>query len=81
MLRNNDRIRRRVKRGEREIAADLAGVLRVVLAALEVYAQGGNAKALRAVPSPTAPPTEPPEVTEEHRQRAEAILRRAGILS
>ena len=80
MLRNDRNRRRRVKRGEREIAADLAGVLRVVLAALEAYSLGGEAKALRAVSELAAPPSEPLEVTEEHRQRAEAILRRAGVL-
>ena len=80
MLRNDRNRRRRAKRGEREIAADLASVLRVLLVALEGYAQGGEPKTLRAVPAPTALPDNPPEITEEHRQRAEAILRRAGVL-
>ena len=80
MLRDDRNRQRRAKRGEREIAADLAGVLRVLLSALEAYSHGGELKTLRAEPAPTTLPDNTPEITEEHRQRAEAILRRAGVL-
>jgi hypothetical protein len=54
--------------------------MRVVLVALEAYAQSGNTPATQPVPAPAAPPVEPPEMTPEHQRRAEAVLRRAGVL-
>ncbi len=54
-------------------------MLQVLLAALEAHAPGGDTPALHAVPAATTTPgKQPPETTEHHQRRAEAILRRAG---
>jgi hypothetical protein len=64
-----------------QLASSIADVLRVVVKALDAYSERADARFVEptVAESVVVEPTKP-VVTDDHRRRAERVLRRAGVL-